>query len=57
MTWILGLDAYHADSSACLLRDGRLVAAAEDERFRRAEQRAGLGREGCRVSRRLPTER
>ena len=57
MTWILGLNAYHADSAACLLRDGRLLAAAEDERFRRAEQRAGGGGRGCRGSRLLPTER
>src|SRR5438309_1912851 len=32
---ILGLNAYHGDSSACLLEDGRLIAAAEEERFRR----------------------
>jgi len=57
VTWILGLNAYHADSSACLLRDGKLVAAAEEERFRRAEQRAGGGGRGCRGSRLLPTER
>jgi carbamoyltransferase len=57
VTWILGLDAYHADSSACLLQDGKLVAAAEEERFRRLEQRAGGGGRGCRGSRLLPTER
>jgi len=32
---ILGLNAYHGDSAACLIQDGRLVAAAEEERFRR----------------------
>jgi carbamoyltransferase len=32
---ILGLNAYHADAAACLVRDGRLIAAAEEERFRR----------------------
>jgi len=32
---VLGINAYHADSAACLLRDGHLVAAAEEERFRR----------------------
>jgi carbamoyltransferase len=57
VTWILGLNAYHADSAACLLRDGRLLAAAEEERFRRAEQRAGGGGQGCRGSCLLPTER
>src|SRR5262245_16981012 len=39
---ILGLNAYHGDSSVCLLRDGRLVAAAEEERFRRVKHWAGL---------------
>jgi len=31
---ILGLNAYHDDSSACVVRDGKIVAAAEEERFR-----------------------
>jgi len=39
---ILGLNAYHADSAACLLIDGRIVAAAEEERFRRIKHWAGL---------------
>jgi carbamoyltransferase len=39
---ILGLNAYHADSAACLLHDGKLVAAAEEERFRRIKHWAGL---------------
>src|SRR5262252_9318126 len=32
---ILGLNAYHPDSAACMLQDGRFIAAAEEERFRR----------------------
>ena len=32
---ILGLNAYHGDSSACILKDGKLIAAAEEERFTR----------------------
>jgi carbamoyltransferase len=39
---ILGLNAYHADSAACLIVDGKLVAAAEEERFRRLKHWAGL---------------
>jgi carbamoyltransferase len=39
---ILGLNAFHADSSAALLRDGRLIAAAEEERFRRVKHWAGF---------------
>jgi carbamoyltransferase len=42
MSVILGLNAYHADSSACLLVNGRLVAAAEEERFRRIKHWAGF---------------
>lgn len=48
MTTILGLNAYHADSAACLLRDGELVAAAEEERFRRVKHWAGLPSEAAR---------
>jgi carbamoyltransferase len=39
---ILGLNAFHADSSAALIRDGKLVAAAEEERFRRVKHWAGF---------------
>jgi len=39
---ILGLNAYHADASACLVVDGQLVAAAEEERFCRVKHWAGL---------------
>jgi carbamoyltransferase len=40
--YILGLNAYHGDSSACLLKDGELVAAIEEERIRRLKHWAGL---------------
>lgn len=39
---ILGLNAFHADASACLIRNGSLVAAAEEERFQRVKHFAGL---------------
>jgi carbamoyltransferase len=39
---ILGINAFHADSAACVLRDGALVAAAEEERFRRIKHWAGF---------------
>ena len=39
---ILGLNAYHGDSAACLFVDGKLIAAAEEERFRRIKHWAGL---------------
>jgi carbamoyltransferase len=39
---ILGLNAFHADSSAALVRDGKLIAAVEEERFRRIKHWAGF---------------
>src|SRR5262249_26300464 len=39
---ILGLNAFHADAAAALVRDGVLVAAAEEERFRRLKHWAGF---------------
>lgn len=42
MITILGINAYHGDSSACLIQDGKLVAAAEEERFRRIKHWAGF---------------
>ena len=39
---VLGLNAFHGDASAALLRDGKLVAAAEEERFRRVKHWAGF---------------
>ncbi len=32
---ILGISCYYHDAAACLLRDGRIVAAAQEERFTR----------------------
>jgi len=34
-TYILGLSAYYHDSAACLLHDGEIIAAAQEERFSR----------------------
>lgn len=48
MTFILGINAFHGDSSACLIRDGVLVAAAEEERFRRIKHWAGFPSESIR---------
>ncbi|HEY2595566.1 MAG TPA: carbamoyltransferase [Chloroflexota bacterium] len=39
---ILGLSCFYHDAGACLLRDGELVAAAEEERFSRLKHDAGL---------------
>jgi carbamoyltransferase len=40
--YVLGINAYHGDVSAALLRDGVLVAAVEEERFRRIKHYAGF---------------
>lgn len=40
--YILGINAFHADGSAVLLRDGELVVAVEEERFRRVKHWAGF---------------
>ena len=39
---ILGLNAYHADSSAAIFKDGIMIAAIEEERFRRIKHWAGF---------------
>lgn len=42
MTFVLGVNAFHADASAALLCDGKIIAAAEEERFRRVKHWAGF---------------
>ena len=42
MIAILGINAFHGDSAAALMCDGVLVAAAEEERFRRIKHWAGF---------------
>ena len=39
---ILGINAYHGDSAACIVIDGKLVAAIEEERIRRVKHWAGF---------------
>jgi carbamoyltransferase len=41
-TRILGISAYYHDSAACLLVDGKIVAAAQEERFTRKKHDAGF---------------
>ncbi len=42
MAAILGISAYYHDSAACLVRDGEIVAAAQEERFTRKKHDAGF---------------
>ena len=46
--YVIGINAFHGDSSACLLKNGVLIAAAEEERFRRIKHWAGFPSEAIR---------
>ncbi len=35
MTYILGISAFYHDSAACILKDGKIISAAQEERFTR----------------------
>lgn len=48
MTHILGLSCFYHDSAACLLRDGRIIAAAQEERFTRKKHDPRFPREAVR---------
>jgi len=45
---ILGINAYHGDAAAAIVRDGKLIAAAEEERFNRFKHCAGFPTESIR---------
>ena len=40
--YILGISAFYHDSAACLLRDGEIIAAAQEERFTRIKHDSGF---------------
>ena len=42
MKIILGINAHHADSSACLIIDGKLKVALEEERIIRKKHFSGF---------------
>ncbi len=46
--YILGINAYHPDSSAAIIHDGKLIAASEEERFLRIKHWAGFPKEAIR---------
>jgi len=47
--YILGINAFHGDSSACILHNGELLMAVEEERFRRIKHWAGFPVEAIRA--------
>ena len=40
--YILGISAFYHDSAACLIKDGEIIAAAQEERFTRIKHDAGF---------------
>ena len=45
---ILGINAYHGDAAAAIVRDGKIIAAVEEERFNRVKHCAGFPAESIR---------
>jgi carbamoyltransferase len=45
---ILGINAYHGDAAAAIIKDGKLIAAVEEERFNRVKHCAGFPTESVR---------
>ena len=45
--YVLGLSAFYHDSAACLLRDGEIVAAAQEERFTRKKHDASFPKQAA----------
>lgn len=45
---ILGLSAFYHDSAACLVREGEIIAAAQEERFTRKKHDAGFPEQAVR---------
>ena len=41
-TYILGISCFYHDSAACLVVDGKIAAAAQEERFTRKKHDAGF---------------
>ena len=39
---VIGINAYHGDASACVVHERQVIAAAEEERFRRVKHWAGF---------------
>ena len=39
---ILGLNVFHADTSACIIKDGEIISAVEEERFTRVKHFSGF---------------
>ena len=40
--YIIGINSYHPDSSACIIKDGKLISAVEEERLTRIKHWSGF---------------
>lgn len=49
MTLILGINAFHANSSACLLKNGEIIFAIEEERINRIKNWAGFPKQSIQM--------
>ena len=49
--YILGLNIYHADSAACLIKNGSIEFAIEEERINRIKHWAGFPLESIKAPR------
>lgn len=45
--YIIGISAFYHDSAACLIKDGEIIAAAQEERFSRKKHDSSFPREAC----------
>ena len=57
MKIILGINTYHADSSACIIVNGKLIAAIEEERINRKKHFSGYPIESIRECLRIANKR
>src|SRR5215213_6327699 len=46
--YILGINAYHGDAAAAIVKDGHLIAAVEEDRFNRFKHSAGFPEQAIR---------
>src|SRR5215216_1463017 len=46
--YVLGINAYHGDAAAALIKDGQLIVAVEEERFNRFKHSAGFPEQAIR---------
>ena len=50
MSYILGISAYYHDAAAALIKDGEIIAAAQEERFTRIKNDASFPAFYCVIS-------